>query len=118
MRAFPAKFSIRCVASEVLHGAALYVLEVETGKSLKHNVLCRHPCIGSARGTSYRIKLGCLCQGIGADPANHSKKHVKGNDTFHVLCYKDTPLTIANISISHGLFVMSHLRSPTQNALA
>jgi hypothetical protein len=90
-RTFPSEFISRWAASAVLHDTALSVLDVDTGKSLEHRALRRHPRLGPAWGTSYSNELGRLCQGIGVDPDDPTKKRVKGTDTFHVLRYEDIP---------------------------
>ena len=99
-RIFPFEFISRWAVSKVLHGSSLSVLDVETGKSLEHRVLRWHPHLSSAWGTAHSNELGCLCQGIGTDPNDHLKKRVEGTDTFHVLRYKDIPLTAARASPS------------------
>ena len=42
--------------------------------------------------TSYSNELGRLCQGIGGDPADPSKKCVEGTNTFHPIWYENIPL--------------------------
>ena len=72
---FPSKFIENWAASEVLHGnqwspLSLSVLDPETGQSLEHRALRRHPQLGPDWNTSYSNELGRLCQGIGVGPAD------------------------------------------------
>ena len=48
--------------------------------------------MGPDWNTSYSNELVRLCQGIGVDPTNPNKQRVKGTNTFHSICYDDTPL--------------------------
>ena len=96
-RTFPSEFIKGWSASEVLHGnqwspLALSVLDPETGQSLEHRALSRHPRLGPDWNTSYSIELGRLCQGISVNPADPSKQRVEGTNTFHPIRYEDIPL--------------------------
>ena len=71
---------------------ALSVLDPETGQSLEHRALHRHPRLGPNWNTSYSNELGRLCQGIGINPSEPSKKRVEGTNTFHPVRYENTPL--------------------------
>ena len=117
-RAFPDRFISQWAASTVLHGEVLSFLNIETGKSLEHYVLCCYLCLGSILGTLYSNELDRLYQGIGIDQASPSEKHAKGTNTYHVLCYEDTPLNVAKTSLSQNLHATSSLRSPTPTVLA
>ena len=92
-RTFPPEFIEQWEASEVLHGnhwepIALSVLDTETGEPIEHRVLFRQPCLAKTWNTSYSNKLGRLCQGIGTDPKDPTKKRVKGTNTFYVIRYE------------------------------
>ena len=71
---------------------ALSVLDPETGQSLEHCALRRHPRLGPDWNTSYSNELGRLCQGISVNPADPSKKRVEGTNTFHPIRYENIPL--------------------------
>ena len=97
IRTFPSKFIKTLAASAVLHGnqwspLALSVLDPETGQSLEHRALRRHPCLGPKWNTSYSNELGRLLQGIDTNPSDPSKKHVEGKNTFHPIRYENIPL--------------------------
>ena len=47
--------------------------------------------------TLYSNELGRLCQGIGFDPTNPAKQRVIGTNTFHTICYDDTPLDLRKV---------------------
>ena len=62
-RTFPSEFIKGWAASEVLHGNQWYpltlsVLDPETGQSLEHRALRRHPRMGPDWNTYYSNKLG------------------------------------------------------------
>ena len=64
-RTFPSEFIKGWAASEVLHGnqwspLALSVLDPDTGQSLEHCVLHRHPQLGPDWNTSSSNELGRL----------------------------------------------------------
>ena len=96
-RTSPSKFIKIWAASAVLHGnqwspLVLFVLDPETGQSLEHRALRRHPRLGPDWNTSYSNELGRLCQGIGVNPADPSKQRVEGTNTFHPIRYENIPL--------------------------
>ena len=96
-RTFPSKFIKTWAASAFLHGnqwspPALSVLDPETGQSLEHRALRRHPLLGPDWNTSYSNELGRLCQGIGVDPADPSKQRLEGTNIFHPIRYENIPL--------------------------
>ena len=99
-RTSPSEFIKTWAASAVLHGnqwspLALSVLDPETGQSLEHRALRRHPRLGPDWNTSYSNELGRLCQGIGTNPSDPS-----------------------NQSLSQKLFAPSALKKPTPTAPA
>ena len=66
---FPSEFIKIWSASEVLHGnqwspLAISVLDPETGQSLEHRALRRHPRLGPNWNTSYSNEVGRLCQAL------------------------------------------------------
>ena len=67
------------------------VLDQDTGQSLKHRQLQRHPKYKDTWDTSYANELGRLCQGIGKDPRNPHLPRVAGTDTFKPIRYHDIP---------------------------
>ena len=68
-RTYPSKFLEKWGNSEVLHLIqALTVLYIDSGKSLEHHQLWRHPNLGPTWTTFYVNKLCHLCQGIGNRP--------------------------------------------------
>ena len=96
-RTFPSKLLERWAAAEVLHRnqltpLALSVLDTKTGELLEHSALHRHPCLSKTWNTSYSNELRRLCQRIGTNPMDPTKKQVNGTNTFHVICYEDIPL--------------------------
>ena len=96
-RTFPSEFLEQWEASEVIHRnqrspLALSVLDTKTGASLEHRALRRNPRLSKTRNTSYIKNLGQLCQGMGTEPKEPTKKLVNGTNTFHVIRYEDIPL--------------------------
>ena len=67
------------------------VLDHDTGKTLEHRQLRRHPKYKDVWDKSYGNELGRLCQGIGRDPANPTKQRVAGTDTFRPIKYANIP---------------------------
>ena len=70
---------------------AMPVLDQDTGQSLEHRQLRRHPKYKDTWDTSYANELGRLCQGIGKDPRNPQLPRVAGTDTFKPIRYHDIP---------------------------
>ena len=98
-RTSPSEFIKTWAASAVLYGnqwspLALSILDPETGQSLEHRVLRRHPRLGPDWNTSYSNELGRLCQGIGVDPSDPSKQRVEGTNTFPPIRYENIPLDL------------------------
>jgi len=71
-------------------------LDTETGTMLEHRQLRRHPAYKKTWDESYANELGRLCQGIGTNPSNPTKKRVDGTDTFKPIRYHDIPLDRRN----------------------
>ena len=71
---------------------AMPVLDHDTGKTLEHRQLRRHPKYKDIWDASYSNELGRLCQGIGTNPTNPAKKRVDGTNTFRPIKYNDIPL--------------------------
>ena len=67
------------------------VLDHDTGTTLEHRQLRRHPKYREIWDTSYGNELGRLCQGIGRDPTDPTKQRVEGTDTFRPIKYDDIP---------------------------
>ena len=67
------------------------VLDHDTGKSLEHRQLRRHPKYKDVWDTSYANELGRLCQGIGTNPDKPSEQRVAGTDTLCPIHYDDIP---------------------------
>jgi hypothetical protein len=67
------------------------VLDTATGTMLEHWQLRRHPTYKKVWDESYANELGRLCQGIGTNPANPTKKRVDGTDTFKPIHYHNIP---------------------------
>ena len=64
-RTFPREFIEQWATSEVLHGnqwepLALSVLDAESGKSLEHRALRRHPRLDDTWNASYSNEMGRL----------------------------------------------------------
>ena len=72
------------------------VLDATTGTMLEHRHLRRHPAYKQVWDTSYANELGRLCQGIGEDPTDPTRKRVDGTDTFKPIRYQDIPLNRRN----------------------
>jgi hypothetical protein len=72
---------------------ALPVLDPETGMTLEHKQLRRHPKYKQIWDTSYADELGRLCQGVGRDKTNPTKQRVQGTNTFRPIQYQDIPST-------------------------
>ena len=76
---------------------ALPVLDHDTGKTLEHRQLRRHPKYKETWDTSYANELGRLCQGIGSKPTlapttpATRQQRVAGTDTFRPIKYCDIP---------------------------
>ncbi len=66
------------------------------GAMLEHRQLQRHPTYKKVWDKSYANELGRLCQGIGNNPSNPTKKRVDGTDTFKPIRYQDIPLNRRN----------------------
>ena len=67
------------------------VLDHETGQTLEHRQLRRHPKYKDIWDTSYSNELGRLCQGIGRDATAPTKQRVAGTDTFRPIKYENIP---------------------------
>eukprot|EP00804_Cyclotella_cryptica_P019682 CCRYP_016440-RA/>CCRYP_016440-RA protein AED:0.38 eAED:0.38 QI:0/0/0/1/0/0/2/0/266 len=63
----------------------------DTGQSLEHKQLRRHPKHKATWDTSYANELGGLCQGIGKHTEHPHKKQVEGTNTFKPIQYHDIP---------------------------
>jgi hypothetical protein len=70
---------------------ALPVLDQDTGQTLEHRQLRRHPKYKDVWDTSYADELGRLCQGIGQHPTRPSQQRVAGTDTFRPIQHADIP---------------------------
>ena len=70
---------------------ALPVLDEETGDTLGHRQLRRHPKYKDTWDKSYADELGWLCQGVGTSAADPTKPRVAGTDTFKPIAYDDIP---------------------------
>ena len=76
---------------------ALPVLDHDTGKTLEHRQLRRHPKYKEIWDTSYANELGRLCQGIGSKPssanpaASPPHQRVEGTDTFRPIQHAEIP---------------------------
>jgi hypothetical protein len=70
---------------------AMPVLDQDTGQSLEHKQLCRHPKHKATWDTSYANELGRLCQGIGRHTTQPHKKRIEGPITFKPIQYHDIP---------------------------
>ena len=74
-----------------LPAIAAPVLDHDTGDTLEHRQLRRHPKYKDVWNTSYANELGRLCQGVGQHPLDATKKRINGTDTFHVIAHSDIP---------------------------
>eukprot|EP00804_Cyclotella_cryptica_P003563 CCRYP_002179-RA/>CCRYP_002179-RA protein AED:0.44 eAED:0.44 QI:0/-1/0/1/-1/1/1/0/111 len=70
---------------------AMPVLDQDTGQTLEHRQLCRHPKHKATWDTSYSNELGRLCQGINTHPTYPHQKRIEGTDTFKPIPYHDIP---------------------------
>jgi hypothetical protein len=70
---------------------AMPVLDAETGQSLEHRQLRRHPAYKQIWDTSYADELGRLCQGIGTNATTPTKPRVEGTDTFRPIQFANIP---------------------------
>lgn len=70
---------------------ALPVLDKETGHTLEHRQLRRHPKYKHIWDTSYANELGRLCQGVGKGDQGTKKQRVAGTDTFRAIQFDDIP---------------------------
>jgi hypothetical protein len=69
------------------------VLDEETGETLEHRQLRRHPKYKKAWDASYSKELGRLCQGLGKETAKKpSPTKVEGTDTFRPIYFDDIPV--------------------------
>ena len=83
--------ALDALCDQALPNLAAPVLDHETGLTLEHRQLRRHPKYKDIWATSYANELGRLCQGVGTSPTDSSKKRVEGTDTFHVVNFDDIP---------------------------
>jgi hypothetical protein len=67
------------------------VLDETTGKLLEHRQLRRHPSYKKTWDTSYANELGRLCQGIGTDKTQPTKKRIEGTNTCRPIQYHKIP---------------------------
>jgi hypothetical protein len=67
------------------------VLDQDTGQSLEHKQLRRHPKHKATWDTSYANELCRLCQGIGNHPTHPHTKRIDGTNTFKPIQYHDIP---------------------------
>ena len=67
------------------------MLDVESGKLLKHKQLRRHLRLKKTWDTSYTNELGRLCQGVDKETAGPNKHRMIGTSTFRVIDYNDIP---------------------------
>ena len=71
--------------------AALFVIDVESGKLLEHKQLRWHPRLKKTWDTSHANELGHLCQGVGEGTTGPDKERMAGTSTFRVIDYNDIP---------------------------
>eukprot|EP00804_Cyclotella_cryptica_P003592 CCRYP_002190-RA/>CCRYP_002190-RA protein AED:0.27 eAED:0.27 QI:0/0/0/1/0/0.5/2/0/535 len=74
------------------HAMAMPVLDQDTGQSLEHKQLRRHPKRKATWDTSYANELGRLCQGIGKHNTHPHKKRIEGTNTFKPIQYHEIPM--------------------------
>lgn len=67
------------------------VLDHETGQSLEHRQLRRHPKYKAVWDKSYANEIGRLCQGVGKHPTMPNKPRVAGTDTMRPINFQDIP---------------------------
>ena len=70
---------------------AVPIIDQETGESLEHRQLRKHPKYKQVWDTSYANELGRLCQGVGTNANDPTKKRVDRTNTFHPIHFQDIP---------------------------
>jgi hypothetical protein len=80
-------------ASNDTTSMAFPVLDPETGTTLEHKQLWRHPKYKHIWDTLYADELGRLCQGVGKDKKDPTKQRVEGTNTFRPIQYQNIPPT-------------------------
>ncbi len=83
--------ALDALCDQALPNLTAPVLNHETGLTLEHCQLHRHPKYKDIWGNLYANELGCLCQGVGTSPTDSSKKRMERINTFHVVTFDNIP---------------------------
>ena len=68
------------------------VLDLASGKRLKHKQLRKHPVYGVVWDKSFGNELGRLCQGIEVHPQDPTHKQVKGTNALKPIKFDNIPI--------------------------